>query len=76
MKKQKPDAEFCYRSNNGKGPLEAKVVSIAVDEDTIVLERRHENARRNTAIFELSLRFFLSPKCGWVRTQALSNGDR
>ena len=70
MKKQKPDPDFCYRSNNGRGPLEAKVVTIAPDKDTIVLERRHQRARRNTAIFELSLRFFLSPKCGWVRVKS------
>jgi hypothetical protein len=69
MKKQKPDPEFCYLSNNGKGPLEAKVIEIAQDENRIVLERRHKNARRNTAIFELPLNFFLSPKCGWLRVQ-------
>lgn len=70
MKKQKPnDKDFCYLSNNGKGPLEAKVVEIVQDQDRIVLERRHKNARRNTALFELPLRFFLSPKCGWTRVQ-------
>lgn len=69
MKKQKPDPDFCYRSNNGRGPLEAKVVEIAQDEDRIVLERRHKKARRNTTIFELSLKFFLSPRCGWLRMQ-------
>ena len=67
MKKQKPDPEFCYLSNGGKGPLEAKIVEIAQDENRIVLERRHKSARRNTAIFELPLNFFLSPKCGWLR---------
>jgi len=68
-KKQRPDAEFCYLSNNGRGPLEAKVIEISQDEDRIILERRHKNAHRNTAIFELPLHFFLSPKCGWLRVQ-------
>ena len=69
MKKQKPDPEFCYLSNGGRGPLEAKIIEIAQDKDRIVLERRHKNARRNTAVFELPLKFFLSSKCGWLRVQ-------
>ena len=74
MKKQKRgDPGFCYLSNNGRGPLEAKIVSIAVDDDTVILERRHKNARRNTSVFELSsLRFFLSPKCGWTKIEEQS----
>ena len=67
MKKRKPDPDYCYRSNYGKGPLEAKIVSIAPENDTVILERRHQNARRNSTLFELSWKFFTSPKCGWIR---------
>lgn len=53
-----------YRSNNGKGPLRARLV--AADNRTVTLERWDERSKRKRrTVFKLPRRFFVSASCGW-----------
>jgi hypothetical protein len=53
-----------FRSNYGSGPLVARILS-ATDKD-LRMERWPQSGGRKTR-FTLSLKFFLSPRCGWVK---------
>lgn len=57
-----------WMSNNGKGPMMARVLSAT---DKIVhLERwNSKNKRPRPKQFPLSLRFFTSERCGWKRVE-------
>lgn len=51
-----------FRSNDGTGPLTARILSVSRG---IVRMERWRNDPKKTVRFELSERFFLSPRCGW-----------
>lgn len=51
-----------YRSNDGAGPLTARILCVTNDE--VLIERWHHRASKAKR-FRLPLRFFLSPRCGW-----------
>lgn len=62
------DTNIIYRSNDGRGPDNARIIRIA--DDKVVMERwgkfgRKKKGRRQ---FELPIKFFLSDSCGWVAT--------
>lgn len=56
------DSTDIYYSNNGAGPLMARI--LYATNDTVHMERWHltGQARRR---FELPISYFLSPRCGW-----------
>lgn len=57
------DTRDRYRSNNGRGPLVARILSCT---DThITIEHWPEHNPGMTAQATLTLRFFLGPTCGW-----------
>ena len=51
-----------FRSNDGVGPLTARILC-ATDRE-VTMERWHGNWRKAKR-FVLSLKFFMSPACGW-----------
>lgn len=51
-----------YRSNDGRGPLTARILCVSFDK--VTMERFGPKGGRRTR-FELPLKFFLSPRCGW-----------
>lgn len=53
-----------FRSNNGTGPLLARVLFI--DNGIATMERWRDGGRRIT-YFELPGSFLRSPLCGWVK---------
>jgi hypothetical protein len=56
-----------YLSNDGKGPLTARI--LCVTQDTVKLERWNKSRIRGHVRFELPLKFFVSPRCGWKRIE-------
>jgi hypothetical protein len=58
-----------YRSNNGVGPLLARI--LCVTDKTVKMERWPEKGAGRTR-FELSIKFFRSPRCGWRHTEVMS----
>ncbi len=52
-----------YRSNNGKGPLMARIVRVVGDVAT--MERWNPSRPRRREQFTLPLAFLSSPHCGW-----------
>lgn len=59
-----PDAR--YRSNDGKGPLIARMVDVT--ETDFVMERWHSGKTARKTKFEIPIWFLLySPRCGWRR---------
>jgi hypothetical protein len=61
-----PDAR--YRSNDGKGPLLARMVDVT--ETAFVMEHWHPRKHSMKTKFELPIWFLLySPSCGWKRIQ-------
>lgn len=60
-----------FLSNYGKGPLTARI--LCATDKTVRMERwRGKGRYRSTVQFELPLKFFLSPACGWVRADNAS----
>ena len=51
-----------YRSNDGIGPLTARILCASNTE--VKMERWNRNWRKAVR-FVLPLKFFLSPRCGW-----------
>lgn len=57
-----PDAR--YRSNDGKGPLTARMVDVT--EENFVMERWSSRQTSRKTRFEIPIWFLLhSPRCGW-----------
>jgi hypothetical protein len=59
------DHDARYRSNDGKGPLTARILCATTDEVTM---ERWSNEHGKRTRFTLPLKFFLSPRCGWRLT--------
>ena len=57
------DRDDIYISNNGKGPMKARIVC-ATDKEVTMERWRQGNGRRTR--FILPIWFLKSPKCGWV----------
>lgn len=58
-----------FRSNNGKGPLIARIVSKT--EDTLTMERWYEKRPHSIRVqFQLPAWFLGSPTCGWMPVDA------
>lgn len=54
--------EDLYRSNNGAGPLTARILCAT---NTVVTMKRWRRSEDNAVVFKLPLRFLLSSNCGW-----------
>lgn len=58
------DPEARYRSNDGKGPLTARMVDVT--EDSFVMERWSSRTPSRKTKFEIPIWFLLySPRCEW-----------
>lgn len=57
-----------YRSNNGRGPLRAELVSV----DGGMVTLRFINKKRSRT-WKLAEWFFRSPSCGWVKEKKNAN---
>jgi hypothetical protein len=54
-----------YRSNNGKGPMIARIVGVT--ETHLKMERWYEKRPHSRRVpFELPISFLDSPSCGWM----------
>ena len=51
-----------YASNEGKGPMVARI--LCATDKTVTIERWRVNGKQ-VRRFELPLKFFLSDRCGW-----------
>lgn len=63
MKEFEWDQHDVYVSNDGNGPLRARI--LCVSEGVVKMERWHPNTPDRRDRFELSLDYLTSPKCGW-----------
>jgi hypothetical protein len=54
-----------YRSNDGDGPLVARI--LCATNKAVTMERWTPKSPRRRTRFELPLKFFTSPRCGWRR---------
>ncbi len=55
-----------YVSNNGSGPLLARI--LCATSKTVTMERWRVDGKK-VHRFELPLKFFLSDRCGWKRVE-------
>ncbi len=53
-----------YRSNNGHGPLRARILSVSHGKAT--MERWNEKGSRKDR-YEISVAYLMSPRCGWKK---------
>lgn len=61
------DRNDIYISNNGSGPLRARI--LCATPKTVTMERWHKNGLVRTR-FTLPASYLLSPNCGWVKQQS------
>lgn len=61
------DQNDIYRSNRGAGPLHARI--LCATDETVKMERWEDRPDRTTR-FELSIKYLLSPGCGWKKISA------
>lgn len=64
--------QLLYRSNNGKGPMLARIVHD--DGQTVIMERWNEKSDpkgRHITSFRLPSQFLDSPQCGWAKVMVL-----
>lgn len=53
-----------YRSNEGAGPLKARILCVG---DGYVHMERWKRSQESAVRFSLPIKFFLSDRCGWKR---------
>lgn len=57
-----------FYSNNGAGPLTARILCVA--DNRVMMERwrgRTPISRRRPVRFDLSISYFMSERCGWKK---------